>query len=88
MKGDKRHPKNRGSVDTGTLRNSITHEVHPNEESVYVGTNIEYAPYVEYGTSKSPAYPFLRPALTNQTNVNRYQNIFEAYLKGNENNED
>ena len=25
-------------------------------------TNVEYAPYVEYGTSKSKAKPFLRPA--------------------------
>ena len=25
-------------------------------------TNVEYAPYVEYGTHKSKAKPFLRPA--------------------------
>ena len=35
-------------VDTGDLRNSITHEVEDNVG--YVGTNKEYAPYVEYGT--------------------------------------
>ena len=35
-------------VDTGDLRNSITHEV---DDGVgIVGTNKEYAPYVEYGT--------------------------------------
>jgi HK97 gp10 family phage protein len=35
-------------VDTGRLRNSITHDVR--DDKVYVGTNVEYAPYVEYGT--------------------------------------
>ena len=35
-------------VDTGDLRNSITHEVH--DGVGIVGTNKEYAPYVEYGT--------------------------------------
>ena len=42
------------AVDTGNLRNSITHKVvvNNNEHSVYVGTNVEYAPYVEYGTGK------------------------------------
>ena len=32
----------------GTLRNSITHEIVENE--VAVGSNVEYAPYVELGT--------------------------------------
>lgn len=35
-------------VDDGQLRRSITHEVKDNKG--YVGTNVEYAPYVEYGT--------------------------------------
>lgn len=39
-------------VDTGDLRNSITHEV---DDGVgIVGTNKEYAPYVEYGTGILP----------------------------------
>lgn len=39
-------------VDNGLLRNSITHyiEDNPNELIGVVGTNIEYAPYVEFGT--------------------------------------
>lgn len=40
--------KQRCPVGTGELRNSITHEVEDNEG--VVGTNIFYAPYVEYGT--------------------------------------
>ncbi len=40
------------SVDTGRLRNSITFKVNENKEEVYVGTPVEYAPYVELGTGK------------------------------------
>lgn len=49
-------------VDTGNLRGSITHEVDAGDNSVYIGTNVEYAPYVELGTSRQKAQPFLRPA--------------------------
>lgn len=35
-------------VDTGNLRNSITHAVEG--KSAYIGTNVGYAPYVELGT--------------------------------------
>lgn len=35
-------------VDTGQLRSSITYEVEPQQG--VIGTNVEYAPYVEYGT--------------------------------------
>ena len=47
--------------DTGRLRDSINTAVGRDE--VIVGTNVEYAPYVEYGTSRSIAQPFLRPAV-------------------------
>jgi hypothetical protein len=33
------------------------------KDEVYVGTAVDYGPYVEYGTIKSIAQPFLRPAL-------------------------
>jgi len=42
-------------VDTGNLRNSITHQVQPSEEAVYIGSDVEYAVYVELGTGKD--YP-------------------------------
>ena len=48
-------------VDTGKLRASITTEVGNLEAEV--GTNVEYALYVEFGTSKQSAQPFMRPAL-------------------------
>ena len=37
-------------VDTGNLRNSITHQVDEGEPAVYIGSASEYAPYVELGT--------------------------------------
>lgn len=40
------------AVDTGNLMNSITHEVDKKELSVKIGTNVEYAPYVEFGTGE------------------------------------
>lgn len=39
-------------VDTGNLRNSISHRVDEKEKIVYVGTNSEYGAYVELGTGK------------------------------------
>lgn len=38
----------------GTLRNSITHE--SDDEKVVIGSNVEYAPYVELGTG-----PYFQP---------------------------
>ena len=39
-------------VDTGNLRNSITHTVDEEEPAAYIGSNTEYAAYVELGTGK------------------------------------
>lgn len=51
-------------VDTGRLRSSITNELGNDGGLVAViGTNVEYAPYVELGTRYAPAQPFLLPAL-------------------------
>jgi len=35
-------------VDTGRLRGSITHA--EDGDDCYIGTNVEYAPYIEFGT--------------------------------------
>lgn len=45
-----RYAKEKCPVDTGNLRNSITHAVDNSKDVVYIGTNVEYAPYVELGT--------------------------------------
>lgn len=50
-------------VDTANLQDSINHKVLKLELSVKVGTPVEYAPFVELGTSKMAAQPYLRPAV-------------------------
>lgn len=57
-------------VDTGRLRNSITASSHlldgrlPTGEGE-VGTNVEYAPYVEYGTRFQKPQPYMRRGAEN-----------------------
>lgn len=46
------YAKRLAPVDTGNLRNSISHRVDAREKTVYIGTNAEYAAYVELGTGK------------------------------------
>lgn len=48
-------------VDTGNLRRSIT--ATGDGTDWQVGTNVEYAVYQEFGTSRMRAQPFLGPAL-------------------------
>ena len=50
-------------VLTGTARRSITHEPQVPKREVRVGSNIEYFPYIELGTSKMAARAPLRRAL-------------------------
>lgn len=65
--------------DTGRLRGSITHGVDEAEQCAYIGTNVEYAPYVEMGTSKMKAKPYLKPAVNDH--VNEYKEIFEDCMR-------
>lgn len=65
-------------VDTGRLRNSITHVVKTNEKTVYIGTNVKYAAAVECGTSRQRPQPYLKPAATQHTD--EYKTIAEYYL--------
>lgn len=74
-----RYAKEYAPVDTGRLRNSITHEASPDEGAVYIGTNVEYAPYQEFGTRYQSGTPFLRPAVENH--LDEYKAIVESELK-------
>ena len=67
-----------GYVRTGRLRNSLTHSVAMNEKAVYIGSAVEYAAYVELGTSRMRARPYLRPAVTNYTD--EYKNLIKQAL--------
>lgn len=66
-------------VDTGRLRNSITHTME-GEDTEILGTNVEYAPYVEMGTSRTRSQPFIKPAVADH--INQYKQIMEDVLKG------
>ena len=82
-------------VDTGRLRNSITHKQEGTDTEV-IGTNVEYAPYVEFGhhqepgryvpaigkrlvASYVPGKPYLAPALENH--ISEYREVFEKELE-------
>lgn len=71
-------------VDTGRLRNSITHEIDEDGKAAYIGTNVEYAPYIELGTRRyvgaNGGRGFLRPAATEHGD--EYRKILESELKG------
>lgn len=49
-------------VDTGRLRSSIHSEIAPNRLSGFVATNVSYAPFIEFGTRRQRAQPFMFPA--------------------------
>ena len=50
-------------VLTGNLRRSIAIVDGPGPQEITIGTDVEYAPFVEFGTSKMAAQPYLRPAI-------------------------
>ena len=69
--------------NAGTRRGSYSgtapEEGDANKKSVYIGTNVEYSSYVELGTIKMDAQPFLKPAVADHANT--YRKIIEKELK-------
>lgn len=49
--------RRRAPVDTGKLRDSIQ------ANGARFGSDVDYALYVEFGTTDTPAQPYLRPAI-------------------------
>ena len=74
-------------VDTGRLRNSITYAIRPEEQAVYIGTNVEYGKYVEFNEKARHDPPdfgggkahFLRDAVLNHTD--EYKEYAETVMK-------
>ncbi len=66
--------KGRAPVDTGRLRSSLAHEVRREATaglandgaSAVAGTNVEYAPFVEFGTRHQRARPYLFPSFEDE----------------------
>lgn len=48
-------------TDTGRLVSQISHEIDTDRLGASVGTNIEYGPYLEFGTRTMAARPWLQP---------------------------
>ena len=73
------HAKKITPVDTGRLqlRNSISHAT--DDEAAYIGTNVEYAPYVELGARGRPGVHMLKRSATEHTD--EYKRIMEDALK-------
>lgn len=72
------YAKQDAPVDTGRLRNSITHK--ETQDQTIIGTNVEYAIYQELGTSRGvkPKH-FLKNAVADHTD--EYKRIIEDSFK-------
>ena len=70
-------------VDTGRLRNSITHaivnDVGTTAASAVVGTNVEYAKYVHNGTSRVKGRPYL--TVPTQQHASDYREILKGEMQ-------
>ena len=71
------HAKKETPVDTGRLRNSISHAT--DEEAAYIGTNVEYAPYVELGARGRQGKHMLQRAATEH--ADEYKRLMEDSMK-------
>ena len=64
-------------LDTGRLRNSISHAT--DKDAAYIGTNVEYAPYVELGARGRNGLHYLQQAATEHTD--EYKRLMEESMK-------
>ena len=71
------YAKRETPVDTGRLRNSISHAT--DDEAAYIGTNVEYAPYVELGARGRKGAHMLKRAATEHKD--EYKRIMENSMK-------
>jgi HK97 gp10 family phage protein len=67
---------------TGTLRRSI-HIEKTGKREVIIGTDVEYAKYQEFGTSKMKAHPYMRPAFDNNKDkvIEKINAVWKAIIK-------
>jgi HK97 gp10 family phage protein len=64
LRGSLTYATTRGQSNTRTPATPTDSVKRPyDRETVHIGTNVEYAPYVEYGTRRMKAQPYLRPAM-------------------------
>lgn len=68
-----------GRNGTPAGSDSTAPKATPEKDTVYIGTNVEYAKYIEEGTSKSSPRRFLKPAATGHSE--EYKKIAENILR-------
>ena len=73
------YAKDNTPVRTGTLRDSIGVEVKKDEKAAYIGTNVEYAPYIELGAQGRKGLHFLQKAATQHGD--EYKRLMEDSMK-------
>lgn len=71
------YAKDETPVDTGRLRNSINHST--DKDSAYIGTNVEYAVYVELGSRGKDGKHMLKRAATEHSA--EYKKLMEDSMK-------
>lgn len=71
------YTKKETPVDTGRLRNSMSHAVQ--DKAAYIGTNVEYALYVELGVQGRQGVHMLQRAATEHTS--EYKKLMEDSMK-------
>ena len=72
-----KYAKEETPVVTGRLRNSISHAVK--DDSAYIGSNVEYAPFVELGARGRTGKHMLKRAATEHKD--EYKKLMEDSLK-------
>lgn len=75
----KRNITDNKAVDTGRLRSSIQAKLNKGQASAEVATNVEYAPYVEFGTGQ---YVFANVANSYSFNADDRTYAMEFYKNG------
>ena len=65
-------------VDTGALKQSLGADP-VDSHTVQIGSDKDYAPYVEYGTSRQSPQPYLTPAFTQSEDT--FKAIMERKMK-------
>lgn len=71
------HAKKETPVDTGNLRNRTSHAVEG--DAAYIGTNVEYAPYVELGARGRKGVHMLQRAASEH--ADEYKQLLEDSMK-------
>ena len=72
------YAKKETPVDTGRLRNSMSHTVVGDD--VYIGTNVEYGPYIEMGTVNYTGKHMIKRAASEHGDV--YKAIIQRIMQG------